>query len=78
MFKDTMESINQPCIPSKVVTTVPDAVEFVKKVATLRGADDKFGVVTKGFCCLDWKNFVHHTGPYNIGVSTKKTKEKKY
>ena len=55
-----------------------DTVEFIKKVATLRGADDKFGVVTKGFCCLDWKNFVHHTGPYNIGVSTKKTKEKKY
>ncbi len=27
-FKDTMESINQPCIPSKVVETVEDAMEF--------------------------------------------------
>jgi len=28
MFKDTMESIGQPCIPSIVVTTVDDAVKF--------------------------------------------------
>lgn len=28
MFKDTMESIGQPCIPSIVVTTVEDAVAF--------------------------------------------------
>ncbi len=27
-FKDTMEAINQPCIPSKVVETVEDAMEF--------------------------------------------------
>ena len=27
-FKDTMEKINQPCIPSKVVETVEDAVAF--------------------------------------------------
>ncbi len=27
-FKDTMEKINQPCIPSKVVQTVEDALEF--------------------------------------------------
>ena len=28
MFKDTMESIGQPCIPSKVVNTVEDAIAF--------------------------------------------------
>ena len=28
MFKDTMQSIGQPCIPSKVVNTVEDAVAF--------------------------------------------------
>lgn len=55
-----------------------DTVEFIKKTAILRGNDDKFGVVTKAFCCLNWKEFVHHVGPFNIGVSTKKTKEKKY
>jgi len=32
MFKDTMESIGQPCIPSKVVTTVPDAAEFADQI----------------------------------------------
>ncbi len=30
IFKDTMESINQPCIPSKVVETVEDAMDFAK------------------------------------------------
>lgn len=30
LFKDTMESIGEPCIPSKVVTTYEDAYDFVK------------------------------------------------
>ncbi|MCQ2585485.1 MAG: carbamoyl-phosphate synthase large subunit [Treponema sp.] len=30
MFKDTMEKIGEPCIPSKVVTTYEDAYDFVK------------------------------------------------
>jgi carbamoyl-phosphate synthase large subunit len=29
MFKDTMESIGEPCIPSKVETTVQGAIDFV-------------------------------------------------
>ena len=32
IFKDTMLSIGQPCIPSKVVTDVEDAVEFTKEI----------------------------------------------
>ena len=32
MFKDTMEAIGQPCIPSKVVTTVEDAMGFAKEI----------------------------------------------
>ena len=32
MFKDTMEKIGQPCIPSKVVDTLEDAVDFTKEV----------------------------------------------
>ncbi|MBQ3068873.1 MAG: carbamoyl-phosphate synthase large subunit [Clostridia bacterium] len=32
MFKDTMEAINQPCIPSKVVTTVEDAMDFAAEI----------------------------------------------
>ena len=31
-FKDTREKINQPCIPSKVVETVEDAVDFAKEI----------------------------------------------
>ena len=31
-FKDMMESINEPCIASKVVTEVEDAVEFAKQI----------------------------------------------
>ena len=34
LFKDTMESIGEPCIPSKVVTTLEDALDF---------ADNKIG-----------------------------------
>ena len=32
MFKDTMEAINQPCIPSKVVTEVDDALNFADEI----------------------------------------------
>jgi carbamoyl-phosphate synthase large subunit len=31
-FKDTMEKIGEPCIPSKVVETIEDAVEFAKEI----------------------------------------------
>ena len=30
MFKDTMEAIGEPCIPSKVVTDYDDALDFAK------------------------------------------------
>lgn len=32
LFKDTMQSINQPCIPSEVVTTVEGALEFAESI----------------------------------------------
>ena len=32
LFKDTMESIGQPCIPSKVVESVADAVAFANEI----------------------------------------------
>ena len=32
IFKDTMESIGEPCIPSKVVNTVDDAVKFAETI----------------------------------------------
>ncbi len=32
LFKDTMESIGQPCIPSKVVTDLQDALDFADEI----------------------------------------------
>ena len=32
LFKETMESIHQPCVPSEVVENVPDALEFAEKI----------------------------------------------
>lgn len=32
IFKDTMEKIGQPCVPSKVVTTVADALDFAEEI----------------------------------------------
>ena len=49
--------------------------ELVKKVACLRGEDDRFAVVTKGFTCLDWSEFEHLNGPVNFGVSSKFMKQ---
>jgi hypothetical protein len=48
---------------------------LAEKCATLRGADDDFGVVTKAVCCLDWSEFVHPKGPQNIGVSSLAVRE---
>lgn len=31
-FKDTMESIGEPCIPSKVVNTLQDALDFTEEI----------------------------------------------
>ncbi|MBR5518717.1 MAG: hypothetical protein IKV86_06810 [Clostridia bacterium] len=44
--------------------------ELAKKIATLRGADDNFGVVTKGFTKLNWKIFEYATGSFHIGTGT--------
>lgn len=32
LFKDMMESINEPCVASKVVNTVEDAIDFAKEI----------------------------------------------
>lgn len=43
---------------------------FVRQIAALRGADDRFGVVTKGLVKLDWSQFEHPQGTQCIGVSS--------
>ena len=49
-------------------------VDLTRRIACLRGENDKFGAVTKGFTKLDWNTFVHAEGPQNIGVSSEQTK----
>lgn len=48
---------------------------FVRTAARLRGADDRFGVVTKGLVKLDWSQFEHLEGAHYLGVSSKFVKE---
>lgn len=59
------------CYIPKDVKNFDETTEFVKKIAVLRGENDKFGVVTKGIVKLDWSTFEYAEGPYNIGVSSK-------
>ena len=44
---------------------------LVQKTASLRGPNDRFGVVTKGFTKLDWYAFQHPDAPRVIGVGSK-------
>ena len=44
--------------------------ELTKKIALLRGNDDKFGVVLKGFTKLDWSSFKHMTNSQCIGTAS--------
>jgi len=54
----------------KIVEGFDETKELVEKIATLRGEDDRFGVVTKGYVTLNWRNFRHLEGPQYVGVST--------
>lgn len=44
--------------------------DFVRKIAALRGENDRFGLVTKGLVKLDWLSFTHLEGPVEIGISS--------
>lgn len=43
----------------KNVEDSEEMLDFTKKIAVLREKNDKFGVVLKGFTCLDWSEFKH-------------------
>lgn len=60
-------------IPSDV-KDFDNTVDFLKKIAVLRGCDDKFGCVTKGLTKLNWFEFEHLNGPVYAGVSSKQMK----
>jgi len=66
LFKDTMEAIGEPCIPSKVVTTYEDALDFAKNgiglPAIIRPAFTLGG--TGGGIAYTWEEFdeIAHNG----------------
>ena len=59
----------------KDVSEFKETKNFVRKIARLRGAKDRFGVVTKGLVKLDWSQFEHPKGSQNIGVSSEHMKQ---
>ena len=60
---------------SNDVSNFEETKAFAAKLARLRGANDKFGVVTKGLVKLDWSQFKYADGSYCIGVSSEHMKQ---
>ena len=59
------------------VETFEQTKAFAETVSRLRGADDRFGVVTKGLINLDWTRFEHLRGSHYLGVSSKQLRKTK-
>lgn len=51
------------------------ALEFTKKVLTLRGKDAPVGLVFKGVMMLDWSHFVYQSGPFVLGDNSREIVE---
>jgi len=59
-----------------------ETCELSEKIATLRGAEERFGIVSKGLTCLDWSTFEHQQGEFVMGLQSeqfinRRTEEKK-
>ena len=50
-------------------------MDFLGEIASLRGKDDRFGVVTKGLVKLNWSQFEHARAAQCIGCSSKLMKK---
>lgn len=48
----------------------PETLELTRKIAKLRGGEEKFGAVLKGMTKLDWGAFEHLPGQSMLGVSS--------
>jgi hypothetical protein len=60
---------------SNDVSNFEETKAFAAELARLRGANDKFGVVTKGLVKLDWSKFKYAEGAYCTGVSSEYMKQ---
>ena len=56
---------------------IEDTLSFTNKIACLRGQQDKFGVVTKNMCLLDWNTFIHPYEQTPLGVADEDTVNEK-
>lgn len=52
------------------VDSFEETKAFTENIANLRGANDKFGVVTKGLTKLEWSTFEHLDGPVFLGTGS--------
>ena len=52
------------------VSTLDETLAFTDDIATLRGSNEKFGVVLKGMVNLDWLTFRHFDEKYIMGERT--------
>ena len=60
-------------MPSKIID-FDETADLTEKTIALRGDEEKWGAVLKGFTCLDWFAFEHPQGAYHIGLGTNKWK----
>ncbi len=63
-------------IPS-ITDGFDETMRFIGEITSLRGFDDRFGIVTKGLTNLDWSKFEHAAGPMHIGTSSKQMRKKR-
>ena len=59
------------------VSSFDETMDFVDKIAALRGEGELFGAVTKGLSKLDWSKFEHQTEAAAIGIAPDPVKKAK-
>ena len=56
------------------IKTFDETMLLARKIALLRGEQDRFGTVTKGLTKLDWSKFEHLGGAVSLGEASKSFK----
>jgi hypothetical protein len=51
--------------------------KYTEKLLSLRGTNERFGAIFKGFPLLEWANFENQKGPYILGENTESFKNKR-
>jgi hypothetical protein len=51
------------------IDTFEDTFEYTRKLLVLRGKQERFGAMLKGFTVLNWERFEHQKGPHIVGTA---------